>query len=332
MLKRVFLHICFFFFVVGNLLSQAPEEIVHQDSIYYSDLSSLLHLRIYSLAKLNTLEIKYEDEKLRLEPNGVVSLGGGFNFKGIGIALGFGIPSSQNSIDKYGKTKRLDIQAGIFSKRIGGDAYFQAYRGYYCSNPGDFMEWDNDYYPQLPEIKTISVGLSVFYIFNNSRYSYKAAFVRTQIQKKSAGSFTGGIFFNYDDVNSGNGFFPEELPDSIGYDFDMTAFRYIATGINAGYMFTWVISKNFFLNLAAVPGFGYRNTSITTAEGESGSENDPHIQALLRGALGYEHKKVYAGLTASTLIRNVRYKDYDINLATEQLRLFIGMRFDVGKK
>jgi len=314
------------------LLSQTDEDDTVLQNEYYSDLSDLLHLKLYSLVKINTLEIKVDNDHLRLEPNGVFSLGAGFNFKGFGIGLGFGIPSSQKSIDKYGKTTRFDIQASIYSKRIGGDAYLQAYKGYFCSNPGDFVDWDKDYYPQLPDMQTTSLGVSIFYIFNNKKFSYKAAFVRTQIQKKTAGSFTAGLFVTYDDVATDSGFFPTELPDSVGYDFDLTAYRYFATGVNVGYMFTWIISKSFFLNIAAVPGLGYRDTRIKNIAGESASEKDPHAQILLRGALGYEHEKVYIGLTASTLIRNMKYKDYDVNLATEQFRLFVGMRFDVSKK
>jgi len=86
------------------------------------------------------------------------------------------------------------------------------------------------------------------------------------------------------------------------------------------------------MNLNVVPGFGYRDTKIKTDDGESSSNQDPHAQLMVAGALGYEHEKVYVGLTGSVLIRNMKYNEYDVNLATQQFRLFIGMRFDVGKK
>ena len=116
-------------FLSVRLYSQAHEDTAGRENIYYTDLSDLLHLRIYSLVKLNTLNISIDNEQLRLQPNGVISLGAGFNFKGFGLGLGIGIPSSQKSIDKYGKTRRFDFQVGIFSKRVGGDAYLQVYKG-----------------------------------------------------------------------------------------------------------------------------------------------------------------------------------------------------------
>ena len=108
--------------------SQAPTDTTVLKNMYYSDLSDLLHLRIYSLAKLNTLKISIGNDKLLLDPNGVISLAFSKGKetgtqKGFGLGLGIGIPSSSRSNDKYGKTQRFDFQAGIFSKRVGGDAY-----------------------------------------------------------------------------------------------------------------------------------------------------------------------------------------------------------------
>ena len=319
-------------FLSAGSHAQQHSDTTTKENIYYTDLSDLLHLRIYSLVKLNNLKISLEDKYMQLEPNGVISLGVGFNFKGLGLGLGIGIPSSSKSNEKYGKTRRIDVQLSILSKRVGGDAYFQAYKGYYCSNPNDIVEWNESYYPQLPDMQTISLGVSVFYIFNHGKYSHKAAVSRTQVQHKSAGSITAGLFVTYDDVSTENGFKPSEFPDSIGANFDLKAYRYIATGINLGYTYTWVISKSFFLNLAAIPGLGYKNVQLTNSSGELQKDNAAHAQLSLRGALGYDSRKVYAGFTASSLIRNMKYKEYNADLSTENFRLFVGMRFNLAKK
>ena len=97
-------------------------------------------------------------------------------------------------------------------------------------------------------------------------------------------------------------------------------------------MYTWMISKSFFLNASLIPGFGYKDIRINTVSGEGDIERKPHAQLLVRGAFGYENKYFYLGLTGMTLIRNIQYKDYEINLATEQVRFFIGKRFRINKK
>ena len=299
---------------------------------YYIDFSENFLIKPYTLFKLNTLEIKNEGGTLKLSPNSPTAIGIGVNYKFAGIALGFGLPHSSESITKYGNTTRLDLQLSAFAKNFGIDAHLQMYQGYYNENPEDFISWEKDYYPQLPDMSTISIGTSLFYVFNNKRYSNKAGIVRTQVQNKSAGSFLTGLFFSYDEADSPGGFFPQELPDSLFSDFDLKAFRYIATGINLGYAYTWVITPKFFLNVSAISGGGYKYIRASDNNGLSDAERHIHGQLLLRSSIGFEHNNFLAGLSASTIIRSISYKSYEIDLATEQIRVYVGYRFPMTQK
>lgn len=300
--------------------------------VYFTDHSDQLALRLYFLSKLNSMEVKKDRKSFQLRPNGVTSIGAGFNYRGLGLGLGLGLPKSTTSIDRKGSTKRLDIQLGIFSKRVGGDAFLQIYKGYYNANPEDFITWNKEYYPLLPEMSTVSFGVNAFYFFNNRRFSYKSTFTRTQVQRKSAGSFALGLFATYDEVSSSQGFIPLELKDSIYNDFDLSSFKYLAFGISVGYSYNFVISRSFFINLSLVPGFGFKQLEIKTLSGITSSDGLPHVQVLFRLALAYEHREFYAGLSGGTLLRNNNYNDYEMNLSTEQFRFYIGRRFNVGRK
>ena len=328
-MKCFLLFIPIFFLGLFQSYGQENNNVIKGDTAltYKTDLSDYLALRTYLLLKINALEILRDGQKIRLAPNSPVALGFGFNYKGLGLGIGIGLPHSNQNISKYGKTTRFDMQMSLFTKRIGGDVYFQLYKGYFNSNPQDFMEWENDYFPQIPSLRTISFGFNGYYIFNHRKFSNKAAYVRTEIQQRSAGSFTLGYFLNYDEAESPTGFIPAEYPDSIGNDLDIKSFRYFATGLSLGYTYTWVISDHFYMNGAIIPGFGYKDTRLFNSGGESGTEQEPHVQLLLRGSIGYEHKSFYAGFSGLTLIRNIAYKDYNINLATEQLRFYVGKRF-----
>ena len=321
------------------LLSQEENPLDESESsdkdtlVYFEDFSHLLNLKLYTLIKSNSVTVRYDEEKLILEPNSPVSLGVGFNYKGLGLALGIGLPQSKKNKEKYGKTTRLDIQLNLNTRMIVGLGYFQMYRGYYNSNPGSFVEWNEPYYPVIKDMRTISMGLSAFYVFNHKRFSSKAAFTGTQIQKRSAGSLALGLYGNYDEAYSPEGFVPKEFADSIATDLDIKSFRYFATGVMFGYMYTWVFAKNFFLHLSGIPGFGYKNVQMDFVESDGGTEQKPDFQIYLRGAIGYESKHFYLGITASTLIRNIEYKDYDLAISTNSFRFFVGKRFNVsGKK
>ena len=339
MKKNVFVFIAGFLCVELNFFADVHAETPHQNdslnsasSLYFADYSDLLALRIYTNTKWNSLDIIKENQRLSLVPNSSTSLGVGFNYKDYGLALAFGLPKSESSNTNYGKTKRLDLQMNMYKPKFGFDGFAQFYKGYYNSNPDDFVEWENDVYPQIPEMKVLSVGLNAFYIFNSERFSYKAAFVRNQVQLKSAGSFTSGIFGHYDAANTDNGFIPKDFPDSITNNFDLKAFNTLAIGVTVGYLYTWVISKHFFINIGATPGFGNQRIELETLDGQKSVQNSPAAQFAARGAIGYDSRFFYIGITGMIIWRNFQYKGYDLDLSTEQFKVFIGKRFDLSKK
>jgi len=309
----------------------APNE---KDTLaYFEDLSDLLNLKIYTLVKSNSVTVRLKDDEVVLKPNSPVSLGFGFNYKGLGLALGIGLPVSKDRKEKYGNTRRLDIQANLNTRRIVGLGYLQIYQGYYMANPGDFTEWNQSNYPTLPDMRTLSLGASAFYVFNHKKFSSKAAFTRTQIQRRSAGSLALGLYGYYDEVNSPEGLIPKEFADSIATDLDIRSYKYYSIGVQCGYMYTWVFAKGFFLHASAIPGVGYKNVQMNFTQESGDAEHQFDFQVFLRGAFGYEWKHLYLGITASTLIRNVEYKNYDLDMSTDSFRFFIGKRFNVsGKK
>ncbi len=300
---------------------------------YFEDLTDLLSLKLFTLTKSNTLEIINPTEgRITLRPNGNTNLGVGVNYKFIGIALSFGLPSTQSSIDKYGQTSSFDLQVSSFGKRIGFDGFVQEYKGYYMANPQDHVEWDQPYYPQVGDLRVFSIGANAFYMFNSKQFSYKAAYIRNVVQKKSAGSFSAGIFYYQDIVKSNNGFVPQEVGDSTWSSFDLKSFNAMSIGVLAGYQYTFVIKGNLFISLQGTPGLGYRRLSGTTLDDQVGNVDELAWQVLARIAIGYEFKHFYVGATGSTILRSFKYENYTVDLGTEQFRVMIGKRFDVSRK
>lgn len=313
----------------ADSLYSEPEDSTKQ---YIEDLTDLLSLKLFTLTKSNALDIIYPEGRVILRPNGNTNLGFGFNYKSVGLSLSFGRPLSQTSIDKYGKTERFDVQVSYFGKRIGFDGFLQGYRGYYMANPMDFMEWDKAYNPQISDLSVFSLGGNLFYMFNSKEFSYKAAYIRNEIQKKSAGSFSAGLFFYHDQVRSQNGFIPQEMPDSILSNFDLKEFDATSIGVSAGYQHTFVMGSNFFISFQLTPGIGYRRLLGQSLNGHSGIVNKAAWQVYGRAAIGYEFKHFYLGATGSTILRSFTYKEYKVDLGTEQFRFILGKRINVSPK
>ncbi len=305
-----------------------------QDSTNIIDYSDKFLLRIYTNTKTNAAFIKNKENntELKLLPNGSTSLGVGFNYNGFGLSVAFSLPKSSGSKEKFGKTESLDFRGSLYGRKIGGDAFFQLYKGYYNSNPNDFINWTNNFFPQIGDMQVLSVGVTGFYIFNSERYSYRAAFVRDEVQKNSAGSFLLGMFGYFDEAKTDNGFVPAEFPDEFREVINIKEFKNLAIGISAGYAYNYIINDHWTIGATLLPGFGFQRVEVKDLNGSSGDKNQAAAQLLTSLALGYEHKHFFMGLTGSVNFRQIDFGPYDFSLSTQQFRVTLGKRFNLKKK
>lgn len=305
---------------------------VQYDTIRVSDLTNKFNIYTGLIGKFHSIELENPDinKKLKYEPNGNTSIMLGFNYKWLGLGFNFS-PGFLNKDDEiYGESERFDAQFNIYTKSFGIDAHLQYYKGFYLKNPDNFIDWQNDFYPQQSDLESLSFGLSAYYFFNNKKFSYKAAFNRTQIQKKSAGSFILGTYVNANIVNSPGGFIPSELSDSLLAYYNLDAYVTNSVGVSCGYTYTLVFLKHFFINASLVPGFGYRSATFQTYDNDTKVKGSITGSLNARVALGYEGKHMYSGLTFVSFVDSYNYESISISSSTGNIRFFIGTRLNVS--
>jgi hypothetical protein len=337
----------FMLFIAGSLWANyvLPKDTAHtssQDSVhvfpkyenkYYADYSNNLDLFLYGKRKYNSYQIVHpvNEKVLEYSPNQQLNLGFGFHYKwlGIGIAMNFGFVN--NDDDLYGKTKRLDWQTNIYSQKAVFDFYLQYYKNFYVVNPSEvFPKWqEGDANYIRPDMYSITFGLGGMYILNNKRFSYRAAFLQTAVQKKSAGSymFGGDVFLQ------GIGADSSIFPSGSGFDTLPAVVSHSALyfGFTNAYAYNFVFFKNYFvsLSLAAIVQVGKTGSKLEDGTGAGNYKPILHIQP--RFAMGYNSHKWYAGLS---FVRDVYMEIADtekgqITYAFESgnFRFFMGMRF-----
>ena len=307
---------------------------VRHDTSKIEDMSHKLALYANTISKFHNIEIKNIEttDKLKIKPNGQTNVGLGFNYKWLGLGASFSLPFMNKDDKIYGKTKRFDTQLNIFSKWFGLHAHLQYYKGFYLENPKDFQIWNEEFYPQIGDIEALSLGVAAYYFFNNKNFSYKAAYTRTQIQKKSAGAFILGGFYNLDIALAPSSFVPYELnnPD-IANDFDINAYSTAIIGLSIGYTYTFVI-KRFFINLSLVPGFGARVVKLWANNQQYKISPTLSSSVTTRISLGYEGKHLYWGLNIINNSNSYQHEKYEIESSTGNIKLFIGKRFNFSLK
>ncbi|RLD67959.1 MAG: hypothetical protein DRI84_01075 [Bacteroidetes bacterium] len=303
-------------------------------SDYYYDYSNMLGLFLYAKQKYNSFTVYDPLSKTTLEytPNKQLNMGFGFHYKwlGIGIALNFGFVN--NDDDAYGKTTRLDWQSNMYMKRAVFDFYLQYYKNFYLENPQNvFSGWKGDNKPYVrPDIASASIGLGGMYVFNYQRFSYKAAFLQTAIQKKTAGSFLLGAQVFYQELEGDSSLFPSNTDfDTLGPVISHSALYF---GLVSAYAYNIVVLKHYFisLSLSATIQFGKTASMLETGEIYGGYMPVLHFQP--RVAVGINKVKWYAGASfvrdSFVEITDGNASEFNFSFRSGNFRIFLGRRFN----
>lgn len=304
--------------------------------IYYQDLSNQLLVKIGINSSFSNLTIKntnYNGE-LIIKPLGQVSMAAAVNYKWFGLGVGIGLPPNQLEKNKKGNTSKLDLQFNLYTKKFGGDVFFQNYNGFHLSNPGN--NWKSDTLPQLGKMQQYAVGATAFYIFNHKKFSYQAPYVRNSVQVKSAGSWLGGLFFNLDAAAVDGGFVPfDSLLLTLRDSFPIYAYSSSSFGLSFGYSYTLVISPSFFFNATLMPGFGLKNVSMETYKFENGkvitnavsTSSGASGRVMFRASLGYQRNSFLMGATFHSSQGTIAVENFEFKPGLGSFKIFIAKRF-----
>lgn len=340
-MKFGFYKIALIFFIAGLSITASAQvfngfEEVKNDTNYIRIYKDELTTRVYLSRKQNgyNLSGKAFSPWLKYKTNDNLLLGIGYTYSFLTLNLGVKMPFINNDDGKYGETRYTDLSLhGIFRSFIV-DLYLQWNKGYYIANPADiYPDWSqNSEYPIRGDLRSNIVGINVQYLFNSSRYSYKAAFVQNEFQKKSAGSPIVGIEGHWMLGISDSAMVAPSIPPSgfLG-DVPFNQVDIFNIGINGGYAYTFVWKETLYLSLSTTVGFSgaknqvhYSNISTTYWNGLTLG-----LTTSSRISLGYNSNDYYVGLSGTLFaLRNMVWGPDDwFSYTTGNIRLNLVKRF-----
>jgi len=202
--------------------------------------------------------------------------------------------------DKYGRTRRYDFQAHRYRDKLMLDIYGQRYRGFHLNNLDDVDSVVGEQtYPYLPDLTTMTLGVSGMYLFNGHRFSMKGAVNQQDKQLRSAGSFmVGAAFFARYIYNNGS-IFPPYLKYPQFYEAD--ELQHISTyglTLRAGYGYNFIFAKHYFAGATFDGGAGPAYSLVRDVQGNSRSGIGLNLSANMRLAAGYNGDKWFGGFYA----------------------------------
>ncbi|MBS1946651.1 MAG: DUF4421 family protein [Bacteroidetes bacterium] len=328
-MKRTFLSIltCPVFFASASAQSHLPDH----DTTYYKSYQGAIIVRAYLSRKYSVLKLVpgIDLKSMSYHANTVPSLGAGFTYRSLSFSYSRGL-NFLKSEDRKGRTDFTDLQLRLYKRKWTIDAVASFSRGYYLSPQGIGKANGEGYYIRR-DLGTQIVGLGVYRVLNDKKFSYGAALSQNAWQKKSAGSFLIGAEACYVAANGDSAFIPS-LTDSSFAKQGIRKFHLFEIGPSLGYAYLLVIAHNYFVLGSFNLGLNYSYSR------EIGNSRGTKIGAwgnyIFRLAAGYNATRWNLGLAwlGARINTEGRTSAYKYLFDAGGYRLIYARRFAIGYK
>jgi hypothetical protein len=279
------------------------------DTSYISNYSNRVLLKLIAQNKYNFIRIrdKNENKGIGYRPELGLNLGLGITYSWFSFDMTFNFGIQENNIPDF---NFFDVQGTIFTTKFLFETTLQYYFGYQVSFTQGFNESILGDAGIRSDIRTINLALQALYALNYDKYSLKAPFVFSEAQKKSAGSPVFGATFTLNDLASDSSMVPGPVQDIFDERLHLVDLTSISLALSAGYMYTFVYKKHWFLTLGLIPGLGFSFGDYTTEFRERKPLYVSYTIKLI-SSIGYNGPRWVAGLQ---VLGNINQERVDAKL------------------
>lgn len=275
--------------VICSLALNAQKDFQH-DTTYYETFPQKTTVRLYFSKKYVHLNFPSGSsaEDLEYKANPKLNLGAGITIKNISINLFNGFSFLNPKSDEKGKTSGFNFQVHLYPRKWAIDLLYVAPKGYHIE-PKGMAGAPADKYYYRPDVKTTFFGISAYQVPNKKRFSYRAALLQTEWQKKSAGSFIYGGEIHHGTVQGDSALVPALLSHTYP-QAGINKINIMSFGPGAGYVYTLVIAQHFFITGSMVI-----NLDANFVREEDGVKTEKNVSfnpsEVFKAAAGYNGRK-----------------------------------------
>lgn len=247
------------------------------------------------------------------------------NWELIGITLSVKTPFVQNTGSD--KSDYLLLGGEIGSNAHLGEIILRKFSGFHEAEKIQFFQPGQVFNDISLDTKLLRVRYT--YNINHKKYAIRNGYSAKFRQIKSCGSPLIQVNAWYNSFRSDSSLFPLQLVDSTAQQAPVNQLAVNGLSLGGGYAQTFVIRKNFFFSLMAVPCIDAQWRKYITNEirGKSTFHISGSVSSKIQA--GYNSRKIFSALVLG----------YELNTANKEKLLFqahyysvefsIGYRFDV---
>jgi len=305
------------------------------DNQYIQNHSNQLNIKFEVGNELINYFVPFEGNKANIKTNLNIRYALVFSYKFVSVRIGVRPGISETEKENKGESDTFRFRIKLLFDKWSHQFEYNYNKGYYIENSNSIFSNANnpDFHVQFPNLTTkILTGSSLFKF--NDEYSIKAVESNTEIQLKSAGTFLPSINYSLYNITG-----IDKIKNDQGDIIEREVYQEyngINIILNAGYHYTFVLHKYWYVNIFANPGVGidfYKTTFISPNEIYKRSFNEPFLFFGTGVAAGYNGKKYFFGLEYDTQISSEKFDDSNIQLqpSKNSFHVFIGYRFKAPK-
>ncbi len=247
----------------------------------------------YIISKNQQLEYQNSEKNYRLNylPNTWGSFGFGANYDWFDLSLSLASFGKRDE-SVYGNTTRVDIQSHLYPKHYLIDLFFQSYKSFYSESY--YVTNDNQKVYLRPDIELKQLGGSMFRIVKSDKFSPKAAFSASEIQKKSTGTWVFGGKFNIFLLSTDSSFTSTLLDTIFKNDFRFKSFNTLMIGVQGGYLYNLKV-KNWIFHFSLITGLAnqFQNKELTSQPDKYYAHSTTGFTINVRLAATYSKNRFY---------------------------------------
>lgn len=190
-----------------------------------------------------------------------------------------------------------------------------------------------NYSEKFNGIKVDIKGLNLYYIFNNRKFSYPAAFSQSTNQRRNAGSFIAGFSISKHNLEFDYAELPDFILEAMNPAMKVNNIKYTNANISFGYAYNWVFARNCLACLSLTPAIAYKASDVDaeTHEGRHGTAILT-LDFLIRAGVVYNNGKYFVGTSFVGKNYNYHRNNFSLDNGFGTLQIYVGFNFNLRKE
>ncbi len=328
-----------------NFIKRFIDSFDRQDENYIEPqhyIFTVMAQSTYSYDRYTLRSAEPSVQRVTFVPDGTLKVGPYFGWRWVFGGYTFSLTHSDFS------KKKTEMELNLYTSRFGIDAFYRRTGVDYKLHDvslGEGIDTEPLEGLMFDGVKAGITGVNLYYIFNDRRFSYPAAFAQSTCQKISCGSWLAGISyanntleFDYERMQDILGRYlpPEEA--RIDSALMISSLHYHDIDLTGGYAYNWVFARNWLFCASGQVGVGYKYSSGDA----SNTVIDPrftdfsfyniNLNLVGRFAVVFNNTRWYAGI--STIVHSNTYREsrFSANNIYGNVSMYVGYNFGLKKR